>query len=53
MEDNLHINPNLLSGYNNFKICLISLYSSSAIGPRYLASVLRSHGFDVSMIFFK
>jgi radical SAM superfamily enzyme YgiQ (UPF0313 family) len=37
----------------NLKVCLISLYSSSAIGPRYLLSVLKSNGFDVSMIFFK
>lgn len=36
-----------------FKICLISLYSSSAIGLRYLTSVLRKQGFDINMIFFK
>ena len=36
-----------------FKVCLIALYSSSSIGLRYLASVLRKSGFDVSMIFFK
>jgi len=36
-----------------FKISLIALYSSSSIGLRYLASVLKRKGFDVSMIFFK
>ena len=43
----------LLSKYSEYKICLISLYSSSSIGIRYLASVLRKHEFDVSIIFFK
>ena len=37
----------------NIKVCLISLYSSSAIGPRYLLSALKNNGFDASMIFFK
>lgn len=37
----------------NFSVCLISLYSASCIGLRYLASVLRERGFDVHMIFFK
>ena len=35
------------------KVCLISLYSSSSIGMRYITSVLRQEGFDVRMIFFK
>ena len=43
----------LLSNYLEYKICLISLYSSSSIGLRYLASILRKNGFNVSMIFFK
>jgi anaerobic magnesium-protoporphyrin IX monomethyl ester cyclase len=34
-------------------ICLIALYSSSSIGLRYLASMLKQNGFDVSMVFFK
>lgn len=38
---------------HNYKVCLISLYSSSSIGLRYLASVLKKHDFEVSMIFFK
>jgi len=37
----------------NFKIGLISLYSSSSIGLRYLSAVLKRDGFDVSLIFFK
>jgi len=40
-------------GNNNYKICLISLYSASNIGLRYLASALQQPGFDVSVIFFK
>jgi radical SAM superfamily enzyme YgiQ (UPF0313 family) len=34
-------------------IALISLYSTDAIGLRYLKSVLKSRGFDVSVILFK
>ena len=45
--------PRSFSTNHKFKVCLISLYSSSAIGLRYLAAVLRDHGFDVSMVFFK
>ena len=37
----------------NLKICLVSLYSSSAIGLRYLASFLKKHGFEVNLVFFK
>ena len=40
-------------GNNNYKICLISLYSSSNICLRYLASALQRPSFDVSVIFFK
>jgi radical SAM superfamily enzyme YgiQ (UPF0313 family) len=35
------------------KIALISLYSTDAIGLRYLKSLLKNRGFDVSLIFFK
>jgi anaerobic magnesium-protoporphyrin IX monomethyl ester cyclase len=41
------------AGVPSIKICLISLYSSSCIGLRYLASTLKRNGFDVSMVFFK
>jgi radical SAM superfamily enzyme YgiQ (UPF0313 family) len=34
-------------------IVLISLYSTDAIGLRYIKSVLKNSGFDVSLIFFK
>ena len=55
MQNNSKVESKSLSQKQKikFKICLISLYSSSAIGPRYLSSVLRNNGFDVSMIFFK
>ena len=46
--ENTHLFKNL-----EYKICLISLYSSSSIGLRYLASTLRRAGFNVSMVFFK
>jgi len=36
-----------------YRICLVSLYSSSCIGLRYLVSVLKSRGFDVSLVVFK
>lgn len=49
--DKFHSKPQ--SHNVKYKICLISLYSSSAIGPRYLLSVLANNGFDVSMLFFK
>ena len=52
MQNNFKVEPRL-SQNKNFKICLISLYSSSSIGLRYLASILRKQEFDVSMIFFK
>lgn len=42
-----------MSDSKKLKISLISLYSSSSIGLRYLASVLKKKGFDTSMIFFK
>ncbi|MFP4081641.1 MAG: B12-binding domain-containing radical SAM protein [Candidatus Aminicenantes bacterium] len=42
-----------MSERKKFKISLIALYSSSSIGLRYLAAVLRKEGFDVHMIFFK
>ena len=35
------------------KVALISLYSTDAIGLRYLNAVLSAHGYDVSLIFFK
>lgn len=38
---------------NKAQIALISLYSTDAIGLRYLNSVLKNHGFDVSLILFK
>ena len=38
---------------HNSKIVLISLYSTDAIGLRYLKAVLKDNGFDVSLIFFK
>ncbi|MDY7037115.1 MAG: radical SAM protein, partial [Thermodesulfobacteriota bacterium] len=34
-------------------IALISLYSTDAIGLRYIKAVLKNHGFPVSLIFFK
>ncbi|MBZ5495945.1 MAG: B12-binding domain-containing radical SAM protein [Acidobacteriia bacterium] len=40
-------------GRARIRVCLISLYSCSAIGLRYLASVLRENGIDVHLIFFK
>jgi radical SAM superfamily enzyme YgiQ (UPF0313 family) len=53
MQDGLH-SASLSAPYQNgSRICLISLYSSSSIGPRYLASLLKKNGFDVRMIFFK
>jgi radical SAM superfamily enzyme YgiQ (UPF0313 family) len=38
---------------NKTKISLISLYSTDAIGLRYIKSVLKKNGFDISLIFFK
>jgi len=35
------------------KVVLVSLYSSDAIGLRYICSFLKRHGFDVDLIFFK
>ena len=35
------------------RIVLISLYSTDAIGLRYIKAVLNDHGYDVSLIFFK
>ena len=35
------------------RVVLISLYSSDAIGPRYISSFLKKHGVDVNIIFFK
>jgi anaerobic magnesium-protoporphyrin IX monomethyl ester cyclase len=35
------------------RIALISLYSTDAIGLRYLKAMLHEHGYDVSLIFFK
>ena len=53
MQNNNGAEPKSASQYGKFKVCLISLYSSSSIGLRYIAAVLRDQGFDVSMIFFK
>jgi anaerobic magnesium-protoporphyrin IX monomethyl ester cyclase len=53
MENHLPNGQNATATKANFRVCLISLYSASCIGLRYLASVLRSAGFDVHMIFFK
>lgn len=38
---------------NKTRLTLISLYSTDAIGLRYIKSVLNKEGFDVSLIFFK
>jgi radical SAM superfamily enzyme YgiQ (UPF0313 family) len=38
---------------NKITISLISLYSTDAIGLRYIKAVLKPHGFDVPIIFFK
>lgn len=38
---------------NKTHITLISLYSTDAIGLRYIKAVLKNHGFAVSLIFFK
>lgn len=38
---------------NNTTIPLISLYSTDAIGLRYIKAVLKKHGFNVPVIFFK
>jgi anaerobic magnesium-protoporphyrin IX monomethyl ester cyclase len=35
------------------RICLISLYSSSSIGLRYLVSILKARGVAVTVVFFK
>ncbi len=53
MQNTFKVKSKSLTKDNEYKVCIISLYSSSAIGPRYLVSVLRKQGFDVSMIFFK
>ena len=37
----------------NCKVVLVSLYSSDAIGLRYIYSILKKHGVDVHLIFFK
>ena len=37
----------------NCKVVLISLYSSDAIGLRYIYSLLKEKGVDVKLIFFK
>jgi len=42
-----------LSKTDHSRICLISLYSSSSIGLRYLSAVLRNNSFDVTFVFFK
>ena len=53
IKNESNIESKSLSQNKQYKICLISLYSSSSIGLRYLYSVLKNQGFDVSMIFFK
>ena len=45
--------PPSRSGNPGLKVCLISLYSSSSIGLRYLTSVLKKDGFAVDLVFFK
>ena len=37
----------------NNKVVLISLYSSDAIGLRYIYSLLKNNGIDVTLVFFK
>ncbi len=37
----------------NGKVALISMYSSDALGPRYVDSFLKKNGYDVRLIFFK
>ena len=37
----------------NFRVALISLYSSDAIGLRYIYSFLKHHKVNVDLIFFK
>jgi hypothetical protein len=42
--------PDLKTGC---KIVLVSLYSSDAIGIRYISSLLKREGVDVRLVFFK
>jgi len=53
MKEKTVIKSKSQTGNGNYDVCLISLYSTSSIGIRYLAAVLRNHGFKVSIIFFK
>jgi len=43
----------MMSCTENCTIVLVSLYSSDAIGLRYISSFLKAHGMDVHLIFFK
>jgi len=36
-----------------FKVCLVALYNTELSGVRYIHSLLKSKGFDASIIFFK
>jgi anaerobic magnesium-protoporphyrin IX monomethyl ester cyclase len=53
MQNSPAFKPAAPTGDRQFKVCLISLYSSSSIGLRYLTSVLKGDGFHVDLIFFK
>jgi anaerobic magnesium-protoporphyrin IX monomethyl ester cyclase len=53
MANGLNATPESVSDLARNHICLISLYSSSSIGLRYIASTLKGKGFNVSMVFFK
>lgn len=37
----------------NFKVCLVALYNTELSGVRYIHSLLKSKGFDASIVFFK
>ena len=37
----------------HFKVCLVALYNTELSGVRYIHSLLKSEGFDASIIFFK
>jgi hypothetical protein len=53
MEDNAIVKSASGTKLQSVKISLISLYSSSYIGLRFLNSALKKNGFDVNLIFFE
>ena len=53
IEKFLAVNSGWKHAKKDFHIVLVSLYSFSSFGVHAIASVLKSHGFKVSYIFFK